>query len=256
MPDPGRTCIVNVSVGSWYPLGQQRMLASMRTHSVDAEPVVWANSYPCGSPTHQEVPFAFKTYAIQHARSLGFDRVLWLDSSLIALRWPRRLYESIEKHGVFVSAQKAHMLGEWASDACLAKLGMSREESMTLHSADASCIGLDFRHEVARRFFERWREASMDGVSFPGPRDNDAGQASADRRVKGHRWDQTAAGIIAYQLQIPLFRWNHSMTRHGDDFRLNERADFQARRVCSPRELRGAIGTALWRLRQKLAPSP
>ena len=43
-------------------------------------------------------------------------------------------------------------------------------------------------------------ELAVDNITFPGPHNNDNLLASKDRRVKGHRHDQTAMSVIAIRL--------------------------------------------------------
>lgn len=77
-------CVVNVSVGQWYPTAQSRMVASLRAHGYRGETLLWRDALPPGCPAHETTPYAFKPWAIQHARAKGFQRVAWLDSSIVA----------------------------------------------------------------------------------------------------------------------------------------------------------------------------
>lgn len=260
MPHP-RTCVLNVASGRWYPLGQRRLLASLRAHRVGLDVLAWTDEFPPGSPTHDQAPYAFKPFAFEHARRVGYDRAVWMDSSLIALRRPDVVLRWLDEHGCFLSLQKTHMLGEWISDAALEAVGMGREEALGLHAATAGLLALDFRSAPASEFLDRWRAHALDGVSFPGAWTNERGQASADPRVKGHRHDQAVAGALAWRLGLPMFRWSHSVMRHGEDYRLRERAAFQCKLSCAESETRGRAGSTLWRLRRKLLaraapPSP
>lgn len=251
-----RTCVLSVASGRWYPLGQRRLVASLRTHRLEADVLTWTDDLPPGSPTHAQTPYAFKVFAFEHARREGYDRAIWMDCSLVALRPPRRILAWLDEHGSFLSLQKSHMLGEWISDAALAATGMDRERAMTLHAVDACLLGLDFRDQRSREFLTHWMRHAADGVSFPGPWTNERGAASPDPRVKGHRHDQAVAGVLAHRLGMPLFRWNHSVVRHAERYRLRERAELLCKRSCGEAETRGRVGSLAWRARRVLAQRP
>ncbi len=104
------------------------------------------------------------------------------------------------KKALKVMEEAGWLVGQWATDASLAKLGMSRDAAMTVPMFSAGFTGLDLRNERSREFLRRWHAAAQDGVSFIGPWTNQDRKCSADPRVLGHRHDMTAASIIAHKL--------------------------------------------------------
>jgi hypothetical protein len=56
-------------------------------------------------------------------------------------------------------------------------------------------------HTESSSFLADWQRFALDGVTFPGPKWSGLHgyprTASADERVKGHRYDQTVASVIA-----------------------------------------------------------
>lgn len=61
--------------------------------------------YP--NPTGEEiqyagVPYAFKIFLMREAKNLGFNKVMWLDASMLPLRDPTPLFHHLEKHGSFI----------------------------------------------------------------------------------------------------------------------------------------------------------
>ncbi len=70
------------------------------------------------------------------------------------------------------------------------------------------------RNPIAVQFLDMWYEKAMDGISFKGTRNdsisyfdirnNTDGMISKNPRIKGHRHDQTVAGVIASKLNIEL----------------------------------------------------
>jgi len=73
--------ILNVASGRWFPVAQDRLIASLAHVCEPSDTCIWRNSYPPGSPTHEENPYVFKIHAFRQAIRLGYSRALWLDSS-------------------------------------------------------------------------------------------------------------------------------------------------------------------------------
>lgn len=241
-------CVVNVSVGQWYPTAQSRMVASLRAHGYRGETLLWRDALPPGCPAHGTTPYAFKPWAIQHARAQGFQRVVWLDSSIVAVNSLAPIAEWLATQSVFVPAYRANMVGTWASDAALQWLQIDREQALRIHCLEAGTAFFDFTQAAAGRVFERWHAAALAGTPFRGSHRNDLGQVSADPRVLGHRHDQTILSIIAWQEGLPAYQWSDSITRHVKRYRLREDTVFVCRRKCYGFETHGAVGTPLWRL--------
>ena len=70
-------CIVNVATGR-YVIGQNRL-----RNAFHEDVVAWTDSLPIGCPVHNDVPYAFKAWAIRAARDVGYDLVLWADSCIL-----------------------------------------------------------------------------------------------------------------------------------------------------------------------------
>lgn len=60
------------------------------------------------NPTGREikfagVPYCFKIFMMVEAQQLGFNKVLWIDSSVIPVNNPEPLFDEIEQNGAFIS---------------------------------------------------------------------------------------------------------------------------------------------------------
>ncbi len=174
-------------------------------------------SFPPGCPSHQDVPFAFKPHCFREASARGMDLVLWLDSACVVLRSLDPLFRAMARDGYVLFRNQAYVVGEWASDQAIHALELSREESMSISEVNAAAIGLNLRHPAAAAFLDQWYRAAQGEVAFRGSREplrtaedyqamkwNRSGRASADPRVRGHRHDQTVAGVLAHRLQMKL----------------------------------------------------
>jgi hypothetical protein len=193
-----RRAVINVACGSWYPDGQKRMVNAIKQHGYDDELMLWTNVYPKNSPTHKQVPYAFKVYAFLEAFEAGYDEVLWLDCSLIAIRPIDEIFSNISEHGYY-GVFDNQKVGEWLSDDAM--IGMSIEDRtfwMQQLSLLIGCFGLK-NDEAGRAFLETWKCYADDGKTFHGKSEND-GTVSGDVRVKGTRWEQTSASVIFHRL--------------------------------------------------------
>ena len=195
-----KNCIINVSIGGWYPKGQARLKESLNKHAPDVDTLFWCNSYPPGCPDHAQVPYAFKMYSFLAARSQGYTNVLWLDSAAYAVRPVEPLFEHLNARGHYLQHNPGHRTGEWCTDAALVSLGKTREELMEMPHLMACIMGLNFKNLKSNQFLDRMLEFSKDGVTFQGPWHNKNGEASVDKRVKGHRHDQTAGSVLSIEM--------------------------------------------------------
>ena len=193
-------CVITVGVGNWYPLGLDRLTASLKRVNFQGELLSWRNEYPPDSPTHQQIKYGFKAYAFAEARRRGFDSALWLDCSCWAIRPLEPLFEHIEEQG-YAFFNSGWLTGTWCSDAALPLLGITREQSFSIPMIAATYMGVRFGHPQADEFLRQFMHHAKDG-SFNGPATNDANAASTDPRVRGHRYDQTAASVIVHRLGL------------------------------------------------------
>jgi len=178
--------------------GIQRIKEGLIRTNFSGQFLHWCDDYPIGSPKHWEVPFAFKPYCFQEALNQNFQLILWLDSSIKIKQPIEPLFELIKKDGYLIF-QEDHSVGEYCSDAALKTLSILREESFKIQSCWSCVLGLNLQTIIAREFLKIWKEKASDGVTFPGAK---WGKVSEDKRVKGHRYDQTAASVIALQLNM------------------------------------------------------
>lgn len=196
-----RVALVTFSSGRYFGV-ERKLVASMQRWNPDIDVLVFHDPAEIGSPPHEANPYAFKVYAIQKARSMGYTTVLWCDSCFRAVRSLEPLVERVRTLGLY--AQKdGFMCGQWANDRALAAFGVSRDQAMTISTIYACFLGFDFRSPVAREFFARWKSACEAGL-FVGRWTNANNSESQDSRCTGHRHDQTCAELILHAMQVPL----------------------------------------------------
>ena len=198
--------IVTVANGGSYPAKAEKLKQEAKKLEPGIPVYAWINSYPPGSPTHQQAPYAFKFHAIQEVRNKGHDCILWLDSSQLPIRPFQKMFDYMEEQGWYFQPN-GYDIGTWCKDEALKPLGITREEAFGIPDLTGCIFGLNMENETARKFFDRMMELAADGVTFPGPWKNINGSCSPDKRVLGHRHDQAAMSVVRVQMEMD-WRWS------------------------------------------------
>lgn len=202
-------CIVNAAIGgyhgtpgNYYPTGQKRLVRTLRTAGMfDGELSLWTDAYPPGCPPHNEVPYAFKPAAMREAAK-NARTLLWLDAVMVALRPVADVMREIEKRGYLLWY---HPPGEWTvgmhtSDACLAHYGISRGAAFDIQMLCSAVFGYSLDHPLGRQLHDMFIDAPP--VALRGAWHNRNNVVSNDRRVQGHRHDQSVLSILAHKLGL------------------------------------------------------
>jgi hypothetical protein len=137
-----------------------------------------------------------KAAAFQEAIENDFTHILWLDSSVWAVKDPNPIMDIINEEGYYFWANGYNCAQE-CSDKCLEYFGITRDEAEKMPVASTSMFGVNITNPIGQEFIERWIQSALDGV-FYGSRFHD--NQSQDPRFLWHRQDQSAASIILNQL--------------------------------------------------------
>ncbi len=178
-----------------------KLRQSILTHCPQAEVFTFRSYSEIQSPEHSFNPYAFKVYAIEKVRSLGYNIIFWSDSINRLAKPIEPILERLKQVGVYLPAD-GWKVGEWANDKSLDYFGVSRDEAMNIECCYACILGFDFRNPITQTFFTTWKRACEDGI-FCGMWTNTNHSESEDSRCRGHRHDQTCADLVAYKLGIP-----------------------------------------------------
>lgn len=207
-------CVVNVAIGGRnqqkYIIGQERLRNQLAGETLR----FYTNGYPVGCPEHQNIPFAFKAYALKEASAYA-TTLLWCDSCIVL--GPRKLeelWEKIETDGYWI-ARNGFTNYEWTAEKAYSALNVTPQENKAIDHVIATAFGIDTRSVIGLRFLgEYFRLANthafhgpITNSNFPGARytGNMAKCAPCGPMdVRGHRHDQTAASVIAWRLGMKL----------------------------------------------------
>jgi len=171
--------------------------------NIDDDVLIFNEYDQIGSPPFDENPYAFKIYAFEKAKSMGYNIVLWFDCSCYPIKNIDPIFEVIEQDG-YICQQAGQLAGIWTNDATLSYFGLTRDEAMQIDMyGNAGLLGLNFNNEIANTFFELWKKSMLDGM-FRGKGNNDTNSESADNRCRGHRHDMSCGSIIRHKLNMKM----------------------------------------------------
>lgn len=190
-------CIVNISVGGWYPKGAQRLKKSLDRVGFSGSFISWTE-YPPGVPSHQEKPYAFKCHAFKWALEQGYDNALWLDASAWANHSLQPVFDKIEQDGYFVLLN-GWSSGHWCSDQQLAAFNLTREEAFNVPHPMGFMIGINFQSSEGMSLYRDYFDHQH---LFPGPWNNNDKSVSQDPRVLGTRHDQSILGLVIHRHKL------------------------------------------------------
>ena len=183
-----------------YIHGISRLAESLRTN-FDGDFLPFINESSLGCPLHSENPYAFKIYAFQKAIDLGYDQILWLDSSCFAVGNLQPVFDEITNDG-FIFQEAGHLVGTWTSDFVLNYWSITRDAAMIMPMiGNAGFLGLRIHSTIGNEFFKRWK-LSMEAGCFKGAWTNDNLTESQDPRCRGSRHDMVNSSIIANLMGI------------------------------------------------------
>jgi hypothetical protein len=199
--------------GNYYK-GLCRLGESLRGN-FDGDFFGFMGEHSVGAPKHHANHYAFKIYAIDHVKKLGYRQILWLDSSVWAIKNVYPVFHKIQDQG-YIMQEAGQFVGQWCNQRTLDYAGLTREIANTMPCyGNAGLLGLNFESAIADIFFNRWKKYMEDG-QFNGS-------------WKDHRHDLTCGSIIANDLGMKYEPGNEILQYAGpNDEVLNDTIIFKA----------------------------
>lgn len=209
-----------VALGGWYPRGAARLIQEFASVSNGYRIEAHVNTLPAGAPAGavenlwSYTGYTAKPFAMMEARLNGADICLLMDCAFYPIRHIGPLVDHIARNGYYF-CRNGYQAGEWMSDRALERMGMSRDEAMTVEEISSYCVGLNFTDGRCIELLQRWCGFAADKVAFMGPHTNvprwtshssepisgrNPGWCSDDPRCKGHRHDQSVLSILAHRI--------------------------------------------------------
>lgn len=146
---------------------------------------------------HNVTPYQFKFGLIDHAREMGYDKIIWLDSSITLNKCPLKLLEQSNK-GIMCF----HNLGHELKDYISLKVSASWESWYKENAPQVwgGCVGFDFTRDGVEDILERIIASSKQG------------DFNNDESFPKHRHDQAVMSLIFHYLGILPYNYGHIVT--------------------------------------------
>lgn len=155
----------------------------------------WPQPKGIKSLTHSEMPYQFKTALIQEALEMGYERIIWLDSSMQLKKDLTPLFDSYS--GMTVFENLGHPTWKYLSDNAYGKLRDRQffySDFVDIYKIPqiwGGAFALDFNNSyVKNHFFEWLKEFSINGSFLDGP--------SNRTDFVTHRHDQAVMSVLLY----------------------------------------------------------
>lgn len=192
-----------------YRNGLIRAENSIKTYNPEIDYIGYKSFDEIKSPTHDEVPYGFKAYAIQDAKNKGYDIVLWFDSIVYATKNINEVINHIINNGYVFFQNYGYSIADYTSDKCLEIMDISREEAKKFHMIMACCMGFNFNYNPINLLFDEYFNHTKTGA-FIGPWINKNNELSNDIECKGHRHDQSVISILIKKYNLNIINGNET----------------------------------------------
>lgn len=152
----------------------------------------WPDPVGIKSYTHAEMPYQFKTALIQKALELGYDRIIWLDSSMQLKKDLKTLLDDSET-GIVTFENLGHPTWKYLSSKAELFLSAAGYD-YDIHEIPQIWGGafmLDFTKKSVVELFYKLKEFSING-SF-----SEAGNSKPG--FVAHRHDQSVMSVLMYK---------------------------------------------------------
>lgn len=200
-----RKCVVSFAQGNKYEWAMLRLKESL-PFNFDGDFLGFTDYKEIGSPTHRETPYAFKPYAIQKARDMGYDLVLWCDSVVYAKGAIEPMFMWLANEGYLFFDNIGYNIGDYTNDNTLNAFNVSRDESFKMKMIMACVMGFNFNHAGANMAFDSYKNRS--GDLFKGEWErvdwHPNHPESNDRRCRGHRHDQSVMSLVINEMGLNI----------------------------------------------------
>jgi hypothetical protein len=178
--------ILNAHDGSsWYPQGQERLKKSLDS----------IGGFDYQLNCFHRTGYMCKAIALDSVSNnyLPARQILWVDSSVWAIRPADDLYVFIKNNGYFIQPS-GYSVGETCNDETLDHFGVSREHAYDIPDCWTIGFGFDLTLPAMRKIVSHFID--LRGF-FPGSRE----QISTKRRTRmfNHRNDQSVMSLLLWQ---------------------------------------------------------
>ena len=188
--------------GSPYKRGQDRLKRSLIHHGFRYDILAFedwqTNEFDrtCG--------YNIKADALTVALNQGYERILWLDSSVWAIKPIERVFDYIDHHGWYFYSNGFN-LRQTADDNALKYFGITPDQAWEMPDLSSSMFGLHMGNPKSQQFAKQWLQSAENGF-WATSREHASG--SNDPRYKFDRQDQSCATALMHKLGMDMTERN------------------------------------------------
>lgn len=142
------------------------------------------------SPSHEAIPYAFKPYAIQKIKNLGYSKILWADSPVYPIKEINNVLNELNNNGILLIDNVGWSISSYTNINCLNILGMDLETANKAPMVMACFMAFDFENELTCKIFNEYL--------------NHVNTGAYNGEWSNHRHDQSVISILAFQNNIKL----------------------------------------------------
>lgn len=172
--DDKRNCVVlYATYNSPYPENLKKITSALATLGFDGHVIYRLGGFPNiadGAISMIEVPYAFKGCAMREAYLLGYQNVLWLDSSLTPESDLSAIFERIEIEGYFTLASGSSVGAEYCrgliNPSALDAMAISPENSFAVPHLTMCTFGLNLSSDVGLEVLNRLCQMAKEKTCF------------------------------------------------------------------------------------------
>lgn len=197
-----KSCVVSfANMNGRYIQNLARLGESLRNNSEDIDFIGYIGERSIGAESHFLNPYNFKIHCFNKAIDAGYQNILYLDSSVFAIKPINSLFEIMKYRGMIYQLA-GHLSGNWASDRVLEYFEIDRNEAMSYPMiGNAGMLGINTNNIDANTFLDDWSK-SMESGMFKGAWNNNDKTESMDERCFGSRHDMICSSIILNQMGL------------------------------------------------------
>lgn len=159
-----KNCIVSLATKNGVYVDRlSRLSESLRDNLTDGDFIGFIHEASVGAPPHLENPYAFKIYAIRKCVEAGYTNILWLDTSMFAIKNVQPIFDEINANG-YLLHNSFNLLSTWCIDSTLSYFGIERGKLNGFTMATGGFMGFNFDNKQGTGLFNEWEQAMKMGL--------------------------------------------------------------------------------------------
>lgn len=168
----GACVIVYVSLNKSFRRGIERLIKNVAQSEFVGHLLWQIGGWPDvegGSLNLAHVPYSFKACMFREVMNMGYEKVLWLDSSIVPLGGVQRMFEVIEQKG-YLAVSNGWRANEFSTPYLNKYYNLEPKDVRSIKTLRSGVFGVDLCTAKGREIIEDWYQAAKDQVPFYSPK--------------------------------------------------------------------------------------